>query len=467
MDFASHLKRAELLLDHGRYELAEQEARGALALAPDNADAHAILARCLERRNQFDEAEQAARQAIHLAPDESRGYFTLSCVLMRRPPYEEALQAIQEAIRLAPHWANYRYIQAFLFREVGNYRAALEAADAGLALDANHVECMNVRAEALMDLNRPREARSMIRAALRLEPENETTRALLGDHALSANDSKQALDHYREALRINPECSATRSEFEKTRTSLYGRLVRLHLDMARRRGAFELAFFLIPMSLYCLIRLYYWLVPLKLTPPPWVVRVPPWIVLMVSAYIMLVAWYGLFSRPMMDLLFRFDRRCRLIGGVALFPFGEQKFIWPPARHARAFLAPERLASSNVFGVCLLLAFSGFWGAVGTISNGDRGVGFISQMFMLPPYLAFILTSAGFRPKLLSALLGVLAGLVLLEQIAWQTDHLAAQRWCEGMFHLWILASIWCVRFSPRASPNEGEASTAGELEIAD
>jgi tetratricopeptide (TPR) repeat protein len=66
---SNHFDRATILYNQGRYQLAEQEIRQELALAPHHAGAHAILGLCLAHQQQYLAALIEAKSAIHLAPD--------------------------------------------------------------------------------------------------------------------------------------------------------------------------------------------------------------------------------------------------------------------------------------------------------------------------------------------------------------------------------------------------------------
>ena len=87
------LQRAHLLLQQGRYALAEREALGALAEDPDDAEGHAVLALILACQEKLKEASAEAEQAIALQPDEPFCHYVMGVVLLDRNHLEEAAQA--------------------------------------------------------------------------------------------------------------------------------------------------------------------------------------------------------------------------------------------------------------------------------------------------------------------------------------------------------------------------------------
>src|SRR5436853_1792905 len=101
------LNRAVLMLQHGRFDLAEQELRGVLAEAPHDAHAHALLGICLARLDKLDDAQAEAEQAIVLAPDWAFSHYARSAVMEQRKRFKEAEKSAVEAVRLEPADADY------------------------------------------------------------------------------------------------------------------------------------------------------------------------------------------------------------------------------------------------------------------------------------------------------------------------------------------------------------------------
>ena len=231
-----HLQRALVLLEQSRYELAEKELRGALAIDPHDAHSHAMLALCLVNQKNYDDATRAAEHAIHLSPDEPFPHYVLSVVLRERQRLPEALAAINEALRLAPHDANYHGTQAAILIQQEKWRDALAAAERGLEIDPEDDDCTNMRAIALVKLGRKADAHAAIEGSLARAPQNATTQANQGWTYLDQGNPKQALEHFREALRLDPTSQWARSgmlEALKARYFFYRWLLAYFLWMAK------------------------------------------------------------------------------------------------------------------------------------------------------------------------------------------------------------------------------------------
>lgn len=230
------LARAQLLLQQSRFDLAEQELRRALAEAPHDPRAHAMLAMALVYRDQFDEAQAAAEQAIALAPDWAYAHFCRSVVLQGRRRFAEAEASAREAVHLDPEDADHHAQLAATLYSQGHWQNALDAALEGLARDADHAQCSHMRAMALTKLNRQHEAIASVDQALARNPDDASAHANKGWALLHQGKSRPALDHFREALRLNPNDEYARAgmvEALKANHFLYRWMLAYFLWMSR------------------------------------------------------------------------------------------------------------------------------------------------------------------------------------------------------------------------------------------
>lgn len=233
---APHLQRAEVLLAQRRYDLAEAEARQAIAHEPENPLPYAYLALCLAERQQWRPAEEAAQRAIALDPADAFHHYVLARVYQDRRLYREAHAAIDEAIRLDPgnpdHWA----VLAGLHAAQKRFRDALAAAERGLEHDAEHEACVNLRAIALTNLGDRAAATQAIDATLERNPLNPTSHANMGWTLLHQGQPRRAAEHFREALRLDPTSDWARSgivEAMKARSPIYRVFLAYFLFMSR------------------------------------------------------------------------------------------------------------------------------------------------------------------------------------------------------------------------------------------
>ena len=217
----AHLQRALMLLDQSRHEMAIDELRQLLAVEPNNATGHAILAICFSETKQYADAQAESELAIHLSPDQAFVFYAQSIVLANRNQYAAAQAAIETAVGMDPYNPDYFAKLAEVQFNQHRWQEALAAAEMGLSLDAESVTCTNLRAMALVKLGRKIEAQEAIGAALKRAPEDEYAHANMGWTLLEQNQPEKAMEHFREALRLNPEMEWARAGIIEAMKSRY------------------------------------------------------------------------------------------------------------------------------------------------------------------------------------------------------------------------------------------------------
>jgi len=239
------LQRAWLLIEQGRYAMAEDELRRALVRRPNHGQSHAMLALCLVEQKQYAEASEEAGTAIHLDPEDSYAFYVQAFVLRVRNRPAESLEAIRAAIRLDTEVAYYHEFLASLMLRQGAPSAALEAANKGLECDPESVECGNARASALRQLGQPVAAEKAFTGTLARDPENALTHAWLGWTLLDNGKFEKAMDRFREALRLDPDLEMAREGVIaalKAERLYYRPLVRCCLWLSNRQGDVQWGF---------------------------------------------------------------------------------------------------------------------------------------------------------------------------------------------------------------------------------
>jgi len=255
------IQEALFLLQHSRYDQAEQVLRQLLAQAPEDAYGHSLLALCLMQQDKLPAAEGEAKEAIHLAPDQPYCHFILGLVKAQGDDLQTARLAAEEAIRLDPEESDYHGLRAAIYLRAQRWQEALDSANEGLTHDPTHQGCLNHRATALVKLNRHEEAHRTIDQALLRDPENAQTHANLGWALLHKGRHREALEHFSQALRLNPNFDFARHglvEALKAKYFLYRWLLQFFLWMStlspRARGGLILGAYVLTKVLQGLAR---------------------------------------------------------------------------------------------------------------------------------------------------------------------------------------------------------------------
>ena len=334
-----NLERGLLLFQQSRHELAENELRQALAADPHDPFAHALLALCLNEREEFEAATTEVRQAIHLAPDFPFAHYAHARVLYDRNRHQEALAAIQEAIRLDSTDADYFALFASIQFDEKHWQEALNAAEQGLQFDPEHVGCTNLRAMAMVKLGRRAEAGTTIDAALAKNPGNAITHANQGWTLLEKGEATKALEHFREALRLDPTNEWARHgivEALKARNIIYAAMLKYFLWMSKLSGQAQ---WMIILGGYFGNRL---LGGLALSNP----GLAPWVLPVRILYITfaVLTWT---AYPMFNLMLRLNR----FGRLALTPAQTVESNWVGTSFLLALIS---------LGGCIAMSFDSPW-----------------------------------------------------------------------------------------------------------
>jgi tetratricopeptide (TPR) repeat protein len=231
-----HFQRSQLLINQGRYDLAEKELRQLLSAEPDYASAHGLLAVCLSEKQQHEEALKEIREAIALSPSHSGFHYIHAGILRDQNALDAAKKAILEALRLDPEDADCVGRLASIQYDQRKYTEALKSAEQGLSIDAEHVWSMNMRLLAFIELGRITEAEAEVNGTLAIAPDHPFPHTVKGWVLLHQNRNAEAMESFKEALRLKPDQEWPRLgllETLKARNGLYRFILRLDLWRSR------------------------------------------------------------------------------------------------------------------------------------------------------------------------------------------------------------------------------------------
>ena len=363
------LERSSLLLEQGRYDLAEKELRGQLTENHQDSIAHALLAFCLMKQGRLPEAELEARESIALDPDSAFGHFHLGQVLDQRDRLNDAAAAFREAIRLDPDDADSPAGLAGILVQQRRWDEAMQAVEQGLEIDPDHDACANLRALILTQTGRTDEAHATLEDALSRDPENAFTQANRGWTLLRESRPQPAIEHFREALRLEPTFEYARIgivEAMKARNPVYRPILRFFLWMGSLQGRAQMWLIL---GLFFGVRLLRKVAESQPALKP--VLYP--LIFLYMAFVLLT-WV---SDPLFNLLLRLDR------------FG------------RLALSREQIRASNWFGGTLGLALVSL---VAGIATGSETLLFIAlgAAALILPVTATFRCRPGWPRRVMSA-----------------------------------------------------------------
>jgi len=175
------LNYSELLLENNDLKAAEQSARKAVELAPENARHHYQLSCALMQKNELEEALKSAKAAVSLEQASAPMYFHLGQLLLRTDDLEEAEKAFQKALALHEGHPGYHFHLSRVYSRAGKLEPALENAAAAARLNGENPGFHHHLGKLLQKAGRPSEAREAFKRAVELAPANQLFRKSLAE----------------------------------------------------------------------------------------------------------------------------------------------------------------------------------------------------------------------------------------------------------------------------------------------
>ena len=196
-----HLELAQGHWDGGQVPQAIEEAQFALALDPENADAHFLLGFIFSGRNQLPMAIQHYRQALLLDPESNETKNNLGVVFLQLERWGEAEELFMELTQVTHYrtpghaynnlgWARYQQ---------GQIREALSDFEMAVYLQPDLCLAYNNQGVTLMDLERFSEAAEALAIAIERCPPYAEPRYHLG--RIHQNEGR-----FDEARQLFEEC---------------------------------------------------------------------------------------------------------------------------------------------------------------------------------------------------------------------------------------------------------------------
>ncbi|MEM6690655.1 MAG: tetratricopeptide repeat protein [Planctomycetota bacterium] len=197
-------RRAQLLINQNRFDLAEKELGVILSKNPHDAVALLLVSICYKRTKRYQEATEAAQQAISLEPDNPRCHLILASIFLMRNRYDGAEDAALESLRLDPYDEDAYALMAQLKYQQKDWEQSLDYAEQGLEIDPDEPACQSLRSLSLERLGRHDVAVAAAEESLSRNPDDSYSHATHGWALLNNGDHKKAQDSFREALRLDP-----------------------------------------------------------------------------------------------------------------------------------------------------------------------------------------------------------------------------------------------------------------------
>jgi adenylate cyclase len=161
---------------------------------------HRVLATTYVLFRKHDAAIAEARKAVQMAPNYADAYMTLGHVYMLSDMGEEAVPVLQKAIRLNPYPPSpYFHNLAWSYYLLGKYDEAIAEAKKAIGVSPKDIIAHRALICSYLSLGREEEARAQAAEVLRIDPNFSVDRAEKRSPIKNKDKVKKIFDSYRKA----------------------------------------------------------------------------------------------------------------------------------------------------------------------------------------------------------------------------------------------------------------------------
>jgi tetratricopeptide (TPR) repeat protein len=193
------------LYSNGQYRAAVHAFAESLAREGDNADTYYDMGIALHADGNLPGAVIAYSKAIHLRPGFWEAHSNLALVLHEEGKLAEAVAEYREAKRIAPEQASVRNNLGNTYCDQGEYDAAIVEMQELYRQHPEWQQGHGCLASAYMAKKNYDDAVAELQIALRQNPTGATEHRVLGQALLLANKPEEALREFRLAVSLNPD----------------------------------------------------------------------------------------------------------------------------------------------------------------------------------------------------------------------------------------------------------------------
>lgn len=201
---AAYVDQGMAYIEQGAYEEAVAELEKAIALDPDNADAHRNLGIAYGELNRWEESAAAYERAIEIDPDFGEAYADLTAAYFHLGRIPEALEAGEKAIELAPDSATAHNNLGVVYEQQGEFDKAIAEYERAVELDPSDPNPHNNLGIIYKQQGEFDQAIAEYEKAIALDPGDPKPHNNLGNVYKQQGEFDQAIAEYEKALEVDP-----------------------------------------------------------------------------------------------------------------------------------------------------------------------------------------------------------------------------------------------------------------------
>jgi tetratricopeptide (TPR) repeat protein len=228
-DADAHSNLGVTLQEIGKLDEALASYTQAIALNPDFADAHSNLGSTLKELGRLEKAEASYIQAIALKPDLAEAHSNLGSTLKELGRLDEAEASLRQAIALKPDFAEGHSNLGVTLHELGKLDEALASYTQALALKPDYALAHSNLGNTLHELGRFDEAQASFTQAIALKPDFVEAHYNLSNNLSYMNDLEKEICAWKKLLNLDADdfglrastnlaiCNFLEGDFEESR----------------------------------------------------------------------------------------------------------------------------------------------------------------------------------------------------------------------------------------------------------
>ncbi len=185
------------LVTNGRAEEAISAGLNASQLAPDYAEARAFLSLAYYYAGRPSQALEAADQAVKLNPDSVDARRALALALAYVGQFNASVQQYERAIQIHPRLDVLYFELAQYYKGLNNYDAAIAAFDQILAMEPDNVKAYVRKCETYFTMREDQMAQEACEQAIQLDPEYPEAYRQLGMVRYTRKNYEGAIESFK------------------------------------------------------------------------------------------------------------------------------------------------------------------------------------------------------------------------------------------------------------------------------
>lgn len=204
-DAEAHNNLGIILQNMDQMGEAEASYRRALKINPTYAQAHGNLGSTLQKLGRLAHAEASYKTAIQLDPNYAKAYSNLGSLLQELGRLDEAVSSYRRAIQLNPNIAGYYLGLGNTFEALGRLEQAEASYNCAIQIKADFVEAICNMGIVLQKQGKFTDAEICYRRTLEFKPDYFDALVSLGSYLQDRDRLAEAEANYRRAIAIDPD----------------------------------------------------------------------------------------------------------------------------------------------------------------------------------------------------------------------------------------------------------------------